>query len=518
MKTLSTLLVLLVIASQCFSQQPYTRSFDIKNYTGYFGVSPDGGAIICGSAYSFGISTSSMIKVNSSGNILFAKEFSGQSFTFKALGLANGSSLIGMSQYPYDTCKLMMVDSNGTVMWCKGYYSNGIEMVINRMLFTNHNTFLIAGGSNYFEIDLTGNLLWSRQFGGTGYYMDFTSLKETPSGYLLSRLYDDGEVFNFEIIKTDFTGAIIWVNNQYLHGSIEYAIYHAEVAEIRGAIYACMSIDGWDDNQQEGLGGVLQKFDLNGNFISSKGFSVPGGPFGTIGSVFDCKYAGDGQFMVSLLAHNDYPEPADAYVFAIDTSGIIQWSRVYADSAITQIESDSNHNIYCLLNERYYSSTYNIPFVLSMITSNGESPCDVEEKPVTVQENGFSFSNDESPWLPDTLHLSIKDVEIGLEYFTVVVTDECINSGIGEAGTTEIPGIFPNPADKFFELTIPSDFKMIKYEVFDLSGRIIFQSEQLPHTNANVYSIDLRSYIGGMYTVRITCSNRIFTGKFMVHH
>jgi hypothetical protein len=81
-----------------------------------------------------------------------------------------------------------------------------------------------------------------------------------------------------------------------------------------------------------------------------------------------------------------------------------------------------------------------------------------------------------------------------------VVMPDASNS-IEEEDQIDIWGVYPNPFNDLLTLKLPSDTKVLKLEVFDASGRVVFVS-----SNLNTSQLDLSILPQGVYSVKISTS------------
>jgi hypothetical protein len=267
MKSILFILSLLYSLS-CFSQAPGIKIWDYR-YGGSNDESPhafertlDNGFIIGGSSESSisfdksdtsrGISDYWVVRTDSIGNILWDKTYGGTDLDFMnaILVLPDSGFLLGglsksdISGEKTDSSRGMMdfwiirIDKNGTVLWDKTFGGNKDDRFWEMLLMPDGNILLGGMTSSdstgdmshhsygFFDywlikIDLNGNKIWDKNYGGSS-YDDFSCLSMTnDNGYILggvSRSPVSGcksqppinTLYDYWIIKVDSNGVQQW--------------------------------------------------------------------------------------------------------------------------------------------------------------------------------------------------------------------------------------------------------------------------------------------------------------------
>lgn len=126
--------------------------------------------------------------------------------------------------------------------------------------------------------------------------------------------------------------------------------------------------------------------------------------------------------------------------------------------------------------------------------------------------------------------INAEDYEYGLQDFSCEVTnvDGCINEGmveveikdctaIGEFGTSIGIDIYPNPNDGIFNLEIKSsENKNVSIKIVSISGRTIYQKNQLFVNGSTIQQIDLNQFAEGIYTVFVTSDKYTINKKLVL--
>ena len=76
--------------------------------------------------------------------------------------------------------------------------------------------------------------------------------------------------------------------------------------------------------------------------------------------------------------------------------------------------------------------------------------------------------------------------------------------------------VYPNPADQYFHISFNDDnYLSLKVELFDLTGRLVYMSEQYPNQKVNTSAV-----VEGIYSLSISnylTSDR-FSQKIIIRH
>lgn len=146
---------------------------------------------------------------------------------------------------------LLKIDSLGNYLWSKNY--GGVEADVGRRVMYNPGDgFYVAGTTNSFgsgaydfyllKTDLTGNLLWEKTYGGSGWEKLNDAVLTNDGGLIMvgensSNSTDNKDAF---IVKTDLNGDTLWT--KLIGGSGDDYVnsihrYHDSLYVSVGAIY-----------------------------------------------------------------------------------------------------------------------------------------------------------------------------------------------------------------------------------------------------------------------------------------
>ena len=192
----------------------------------------DGGYIITGETSSYGSAGSIdiwLVKTDDNGHRLWAKSFGGASFesAFCVLQSNDGGFVIAGNTGSYGAggsdLWIIKANSSGTEEWNKTYggldhdYGTSIQHTSDGgFIILGSTRSLGAGGLDIYliKIDSSGNLIWSKTFGGTDDDYGACVQQTSDGGFIIrgdTSSYGSGNS-DFWIIKTDSSGNEEWNN------------------------------------------------------------------------------------------------------------------------------------------------------------------------------------------------------------------------------------------------------------------------------------------------------------------
>ncbi|OJU75990.1 MAG: hypothetical protein BGO09_14320 [Bacteroidetes bacterium 47-18] len=97
--------------------------------------------------------------------------------------------------------------------------------------------------------------------------------------------------------------------------------------------------------------------------------------------------------------------------------------------------------------------------------------------------------------------------ECGSDTLTTTLTD---NLGIGATATGQIAGLYPNPANNLLHIDFGQPVSVSDITVINMLG------QELLRTDAPASAIDISSIPSGIYMLRVTTDEGIYTGRFEI--
>ncbi len=224
---------------------------------------------------------------------------------------------------------LVKTDSTGDLQWSKTFGGVGDEFA-SSIVKNSDGGYTLAGFTNSYGVgatiyglgegdmylvrtDSNGNLLWNKTFGGRNPEYAYALILTNDGGYLIA-----GQTFSFGIggdiylVKTDSNGNLQWSKN-YGEGALECA--YSVIATSDGG-YA---VAGYRDLPQNRVDYFI-KINSNGNLQWSKIYTG----IGSVTGKDIIQTSDNGYALTGTVAVSD-----DLYLVKTDSSGDLQWSRSY---------------------------------------------------------------------------------------------------------------------------------------------------------------------------------------------
>ena len=288
----------------------------------------DGGYIIAGTA-AIGVNDLDicLIKTDPSGNAVWTKTFGGTGIEFASAVqqtsdggyiIAGGTDSFGAGD---NNAYLVKTDPSGNAVWTKTFGGTGIEFA-SAVQQTSDRGYIIAGGTNSFgagnndvyliKADASGNVVWTKTFGGTG--NEFASVVQQVSagGYIIAGRTSSFGAGNYDVylVRTDASGNAVWTKT---FGGTDYDVART-VQQISDGGYIIAGI-----TRSFGAGGrdvLLIKTDASGNAIWTKTFGGTGDEWGTI-----VRQTLDGGYIIGGRTPSFGAGGDDVYLIKTDANG-----------------------------------------------------------------------------------------------------------------------------------------------------------------------------------------------------
>jgi len=347
-KSIIALLLILCLVLSVFSSGIAFASSELwKTYGGEFDdeaaaivVSSDGGYAIAGTTSSFGVGGSDfwLIKVDENGNMEWNKTYGGtESDVATALVCTadGGYVMVGeTSSYGEGESDfwVVKVDSSGNPQWNKTFGEQTVD-IATCVIQTNDGGYALGGywlendaskDALFVKMDSSGNVQWTRTYGGAGGEKVYSVVQTSEGGYALAGVttsYSDEGKPDFWLVKTDSNGIMEW-NKTYTEQNTDCAKSLIQTKEggytlagfVRPAIIA--PSDVWVIN-----------VDSTGNSVWNVTWKSV--DFAMVNSLIQ---TGDGGYLVSgatRYLRAPYNLSSFMFLLKIDADGIIQWIKTF---------------------------------------------------------------------------------------------------------------------------------------------------------------------------------------------
>jgi hypothetical protein len=290
----------------------------------------DGGYIIVGTTYSFGLGLSDiyLIRTDSNGDTLWSRTFGGtgqengisvQQTLDKGYIITGGTQSFGAGGWDI---YLIKTDSSGYPSWAKtfgGANDEGASYVQQ----TSDSGYIITGSTRSFgqtsgdvyliKIDINGDTLWTKIYGGNDYENGYSVKQTNDGGYIIGGFttsFGTG-YYDVYLIKTNDIGDTLWTKS---YGDV--SVSDDEAWSIQQNADSSYIITGITNGPAAGYSPLLMKINLNGNILWSKTYG------GTIndGAYFGQQTSDNGYIMVGFTS--SFGAGAwDIYLIKTDSSG-----------------------------------------------------------------------------------------------------------------------------------------------------------------------------------------------------
>jgi len=194
----------------------------------------DGGYIIAGGTYSAGSSTQVyLIKTNSSGDIRWTQEYGGTSEdeSYSVRQTSDGGYIIAGTTASFGggfQVYLVKTDSTGDTLWTRSY-GGGADDRGRSVQPTTDGGYIIAGmtwsfgvGSDVYLIktNTTGDTLWTRNYGGSGWECSNSCQQATDGGYIIAgQTGSFSNAYQVYLLKINVRGDTLWTRT---YGGADY--------------------------------------------------------------------------------------------------------------------------------------------------------------------------------------------------------------------------------------------------------------------------------------------------------
>jgi len=336
----SITIILLISASLAYSQT-WSKTYGGRGWDfPLSGVaSKDGGYVFAGWSYSFGDCDGCVwvMKIDKLGNIVWQKGIGGRyrntAYTIAATpdnayvvaGWSDSFVEIGIDAY------IIKIDDNGKVLWQKRFYDRylGYDIFeVHSIIATPDNKYVAAGFSPAFGgaawlsmLDSNGNIIWQKSY-SKGRGGSFTSIALTDDGGFIAF----GEIFEYDgentghcLMKLNKDGNIVWQKVFNDGGGYRKLIVPTSDGGYiaTGIIYDLNSSypDAW-----------IVKLDKNGNILWQKSYGTA-----AVEGLNGIIQTSDNGYLVTGYTTAILKKTANIWLMKLNESGNIIWQKIIAE-------------------------------------------------------------------------------------------------------------------------------------------------------------------------------------------
>ena len=483
----------------------------------------DGGYIIAGTTTSYGSGGRDVlvIKTNSIGDTIWSKTFGGildNEYGFHVIQTTDGGYMVsGVASSFADASGDMYaikLNSDGDTSWTRTYGGIGYEWGAG-VQQTTDGGYIIAGQTPAFgaggfdaylvKIDASGNIEWTKTYGGTGSDHGTSVQQTSDGGYIITGSTDNTFGFggsNFYLIKTDSQGNHVW-SKAYGNSGFE------EGKAVKQTTDGGYIIAGTSEDALGPLGPdmCLIKTNAVGDTLWAK---LYGGAL--IDECYDVQQTTDNGYVMvgksfSFSSDGDY----DVYVVKVDGQGAEQWSKTYGGSDINHneigysIHQTTDHG-YIISGETMFGFGVGLKNIYLIKTDSlGDSGCN--------QGNAATLTSNYLPQVVTTpsvvgtggmMTMPATEVNAG-----TTPTNLCISvpNSVNEIYDDSSISIYPNPFESRVTIFFNDNLHINSIRIYNVFGQLV----NSPIEVGNSYSSDsivleLNEFKSGTYFIELTTS------------
>ena len=341
MKKTYFVFLITLLSFSTYSQSTFQNVYTGGGYDAAYAITEadGGGYLSVGHTESFGFSEFhfTATKLNADGDVEWSKQYGTNTdweFEPHVLKVSGGYVITGTTGSfgagSYDFCALK-IDLVGDLIWQRTYGGSGYERAYgaallsdSSMAITGQSASYSSGGDDFYivRIDQNGDVLSSTSVGGTGNEHSWGVTESYDKGLLVSGTtwtYGAGGS-DIYVVRLDSNATIEWTG---VYGGTDSDVsYSIAATPDSGAV-----VSGYTSSYGSGSRNMfILKLDKDGNQDWSKTYSGSGWEFGYSVGVYDDGYIAAGRTNTFGGGNND------GYAVRTDLAGDTLWTRAYGGS------------------------------------------------------------------------------------------------------------------------------------------------------------------------------------------
>ncbi|MBL0048485.1 MAG: T9SS type A sorting domain-containing protein [Bacteroidetes bacterium] len=407
---------------------------------------------------------------------------------------------------------LIKADSIGGILWTKEFnFTNGDDA--NSIKQTKDGGFIIAGSGNHgnivyiFRTDSIGNTSWAKKFDGVSNERASSVQETADGGYIISgytRSFGAGDD-DFYLIKTDSTGNLLFSKT---FGGAGSDISNSSLQTADGGFIVLGTTNSFASGT---IDVYLVKTDSAGNLMWSKTYGGPGSDFG-----YRIEQTSDGGFVISGHTNSFGAGSNDALIIKTNSTGSLLWSKTYgglqSDYGLSILQTTDKGFILGGTTESFGAAGGDDVYLIKT-DSLGNSGCNftvsafIEGTPLTVVTIPL---NTESALVAYSGTSSVPSINGG---FTSTIL--CMTSTKEKEVTTDLFNIFPNPTSDNFTISFNKKITKGFLQIFNLLGNKVFEENIFEQSQKE---IQLKSISPGIYFVKVLDGEYEYCSKLILEY
>lgn len=396
---------------------------------------------------------------------------------------------------------LIKTDSMGGVEWTNTIGGNNwdeghsvIQTPDSGFVHVGFTTSYGAGSHDFYLIrnDKTGSTDWTKSYGGGGVDNGHLIISALNGGYIIlgeTTSFGAGG-YDYYLIKTDVSGNVEW-SKTYGGTGDDHGW------DIKATNDSCYILAGFSNSFGAGDNDVyLIKVTMNGDVIWSKTYDNSGAD----NSGLAIRQTNDLGFIIAGETAVNGSDSADVYLLKTDVNGIPQWSSTFGgqgDDGSQSVVQTSDKGYFI----SGYTNSFgegDWDFYLIKTDSMGHTAtCELATPAVQVTNTTNSTITTNPPTQTSSGGVSASAATIilsgGISNFCTQVT------GINSIENNAAINIYPNPANTLLNIQFNSSTKANIFQIYNSTGQEISNKTTTDKTAA----IDISTLPEGMYLVKI---------------
>lgn len=525
-KHLFRIILLIFFTRVGFSQTTFQKTYgELGSWGLNIQQTSDNGFIILGRIDSIGAGSSDiyLIKLDYKGDTSWTKVYGGAALDRGnyILQTTDGGYILACYTYSFGAGDadflLIKTDSLGNILWNKTYGGTGIDYAFNvgRTYDGNYIVFGLTtsfgignNGTSLLKIDSVGNIIWCKAYGGTGYSYSWglNGQQTLDSGFVVIRSATNNAINDADthIFKTDSSGNVIWCRN--FGGQDDDGTLTGQQTLDGGYIFAGVTLSFGASSYDI----YLVKCSATGNLLWSKTF---GGTSSE--TAISVKQTIDGGFILFGQTNSFGISPADLNLILIktDSTGSLQWSKIYGDTANESAALFGFTNDgYILGGVSYSFGNGGTQFYLIRTDSIGVSGCfETNITPIVTAPSTQTVI----PPMTVTSYLPSVSTPTLLINHGGIANTLCINVGMEETSNNSSFQLNPNPSTGNFTIDFERIIMKGKVEILNILGENIFVKNISNEPEKVIY---LKNISSGIYFVKVFDGEKSYCKKLIVEH
>ena len=428
---------------------------------------------------------------------------------------------------------LFKIDTDGNIIWERSYGGSSFDGAYH-ILASNDGNYIIAANvissngdiqNSYgdydgwlIKIDPDGNLLWSKNYGGSGRDI-IRTITPINNGYLAvgsttstdEDLSSNNGIVDVWVMRLTLSGEVIWSEN-YGGSAIDRANHIIQRNDNSFVITAYSnSSDGDITNSLGKFDNWIFTIDGNGTLVSEKsiGGSEDDYLFVSIKTIDNGLLVGGSSFSSDgdVISANE-----GAWIYKMNENLEIQWEKTFGSEKLTNVAglvANEDDSYYAFSG---YKDTGFDDYGLLKLDGSGETifvanyggeESDIATSMIQTTDGGplligYSRSDDGNV-----------DSNYGKADFWIIKMVGDIANHSYEENSNQID-IYPNPSDGQFEIRLNNiDHRIDKIVIYNVLGQRVYQSKF-------TQSVDLHGLPNGSYILRLQSEKRQFSRMIQI--